>query len=385
MVKIYSKQDIHLLDWERINEGNKLKCFLEALVTKEPHLLVKNVHGEFHLLAIDEILLPILSVSTNSVHQKSTYISSIISQYLDYAKEELLSSPKLNYFKKAVLRAGFQLCKSVFRAFKADDVVFINNWLVSTNLYPDFSQDTLNEIKTELIRFFPGKAIVFRSVCDRIDDELKSQLQNQGFSSIVSRHIFLFDPAIKKNWKKRANVIDQKLWDKSDGFTWVNGQSIFERDHLGKALKMYFDLYIEKHSPWNPKYDQDFLSLALKSGFLDIHLLKFKEEVCGVQAIASNGKVMTTPFIGYDQSFPKEAGLYRFLNLQLINQAREKNFILNMSSGADTFKKQRGGTSSFEYNMVYFDHLPVWRRWFWKVFDYASEKIIKPGLLHYKA
>ena len=42
--------------------------------------------------------------------------------------------------------------------------IYINNFLLSTNLYPDFSQKHIDEIKNFLIEKYPDHALIFRSI-----------------------------------------------------------------------------------------------------------------------------------------------------------------------------------------------------------------------------
>ncbi len=47
---------------------------------------------------------------------------------------------------------------------RARDTVHVNNWLLSTNLYPALSEAQIRAITTHLIARFPTHAIAWRSV-----------------------------------------------------------------------------------------------------------------------------------------------------------------------------------------------------------------------------
>ena len=78
----------------------------------------------------------------------------------------------------------------------------------------------------------------------------------------------------------------------------------------------------------------------------------------GVIGFFQRGEVMTAPIVGYDTTLPQALGLYRRLTAIALRRARSERLLFNMSAGAGSFKRHRGGTAAFEYTMVYNRHLP---------------------------
>ncbi len=66
--------------------------------------------------------------------------------------------------------------------------IYINNFLLSTNLYPEFTQEHINDIKNFLIQKYPHYAIIFRSINTQ-NSNLLSCFSN--WTRIVSRQVFI--------------------------------------------------------------------------------------------------------------------------------------------------------------------------------------------------
>ena len=62
---------------------------------------------------------------------------------------------------------------------------------------------------------------------------------------------------------------------------------------------------------------------------------------------------MTAPIVGYDATLPQEKGLYRMLMALASQRARERKLLYNMSAGAASFKRNRGGVAALEYSAIY--------------------------------
>jgi hypothetical protein len=121
----------------------------------------------------------------------------------------------------------------------------------------------------------------------------------------------------------------------------------------------------------------------IDSNLLKVHLIRFEGKIVAVLATFEQNGVITTPFIGYDPNAPAEWGLYRLMNMKLMQEAINRNLILHQSSGAGDFKKQRGGESAYEYNFIYNKHLNAFRRSPWKLFEYMTDRYIIPNMEKY--
>jgi len=196
----------------------------------------------------------------------------------------------------------------------------------------------------------------------------------------VSRPVLYLDPSKGKYKRKRMFKSDQKLWEKSqDGYYWEKNPELSKTEQA-RLLSLYQSLYLDKYSSLNPQYTPAYLDVLLESKALDFHVLKKEDEIFGVTAFFKQNGQITTPFIGYDREVPLKVGLYRFLNLRLMEEAIEEKLLLNMSSGAANFKKIRGGKGSMEYNMVFDRHLSPTYRVPWQIYELISKHIAVPEM-----
>lgn len=343
---------------------------------------ISNIKSELLLYKLGMNSIPV--VVNNPDKDKSCYINSPKNQYINYSREEILKNEKYGKFLKFSAMPGFSLLTMLSDISEFDRCVTINNHLVSTNLWPRISDAEAQMLLERLVRDFPDRAIVFKSVNDYTEASLLSKLKELGCYPVVSRQLFFLDSGNNKIKKKRCNVVDRKLCEKSSSIE-IEYPKTLTDEEARRINELYTELYIRKHSLYNPHYNDNYIKMAVESGFLKLQVLKEEGEIIGFQGIQSVNGVITTPFIGYDQSLPQEKGIYRMLSYKLIEEAFNKGDILNMSSGAAQFKMQRGGKPAFEYNLVYDKHLPFKKRLLWKVFYEMSERFIKKGMLKYKS
>jgi hypothetical protein len=153
---------------------------------------------------------------------------------------------------------------------------------------------------------------------------------------------------------------------------------------VARIVELYNALYLTKYSLNNPMFNERFMRLALRRGNLRLVVLQKDGRIDAVLGYFCRNGVMTTPVFGYDTTLPQEVGLYRMLSVVLFHIARENRHLLNASSGAAEFKRNRGAVGVIEYSAVYDKHLPFHRRLCWSVLWVLLEKIGVPLTLKYK-
>ncbi len=378
--RIYNSDNIDELDWSSYHDGIQSQRYLEPLVKNGVSSYITNSSCELMICAGHQLLLPLV-LSSNSKNQ--TYVVSNNTQFIDYPLEEIVQGSKYPKYVKIGSRLFFALLKMIGRLSRFDNCVFVNNWLVSTNLYPQLSKEVIDDLMGCLSAHFPKKTIVFKGLLREFNAGIMDALAENNCKEIVTRQVYMMDPALKKYKKKRPYTQDKKHAEKSEGLQWSVQESLSDEEK-SKIIAMYTDLYIRKYSVHNPHYTPSFLSLLLHKGVMTLHVLKENERIQASQLIFTLNGMLTTPMIGYDAQEPKEKGLYRLMNMALMQEAIEKNFVLNMSSGASSFKKQRGGVPVFEHNMVKYNHVGPVRRLPWLIFKMLSDKVVKPGMEKYE-
>ncbi len=338
-------------------ESDGIGRFLCELMRRGPLELIENVSSEFTALRVNQHLLP---VTVSSGQAGNAYVVSPLTHWVTYAQDELreLHSPVL----ERVLRIALEWLGSWLRFGRADDVVFVNNLPVSTNLHPDFTLEELRSMTQGLTQGYPNHAVGFRSVCDR-DSRLPEFLRELGYRLIPARSV-TFVPTRGGAFRAKRDVrSDSRLLPES-GYA---ARALTEPTpaELERVTELYRLLYIEKYSEHNPRFKPEFMELALRTGLLEFVVLERNGRLDGVIGFYQREGVLTVPVLGYDTRLPVKTGLFRMLSNAFAEIAYERGLDLHASSGVAAFKRSRGGEPELEYTAVYTSHLPLKNRLVW--------------------
>ncbi len=364
-MQLYDQKNIDKLPWPDTQEGHRAKDFLIPLISKGTHTYIENVKTDMAALTVDNLVLPI---SINETEWNNSYVCSLYGQYILYAKDEIqqISSPIL---RKLVSGAVHVLGKAL-KAGQVNKVVQVNNWLLSTNLYPDLSENQIQKITDFLRKKYPNHALVFRTVHNK-QKQLLTALESTGYQRIFSREIFLLDPKDPAVWKERHVKKDLRLLKES-----AYSEAKPKLEEAQRLANLYKCLNTDKFSAQNPQFKNTFIELALKSDVLTMNGLSSEDSLDGVFGWTSRSGMMVAPFFGYETSLPQDKGLYRQISLLSMLKAKEENLILHMSAGAGSFKKRRKAKAVPEYHMIYSEHLSWARRIPWWILNQISRHVI---------
>lgn len=374
-MKIYNRENIATLNWETYKDGLYAKQFLLPLIAGDPKNYIQNADCEMAVLAFQEYLLPLVLGKPEAC--ANSYVCSPYAQYIRYAKKEM----DIEFPGKPVFRITAKLILSLTGVFckvcRFDRVVYVNNWLLSTNLYHEFDPDQLQQIRDLLIAHFPDRAIVFRSVNDRLNVKLLQKLKSAGFYDLLSRQVYIVDYRDKTYTKRTDFKNDEKLFQKLQAFEWTGADTVSETE-LPVLKTLYDTLYLGKYSTINPQFTLAFVHHAQATGILQFQVFRHHGKIVAVIGFFVRDGVMTNPFVGYDFSYPAETGLFRMLVLRAIKEAERMQVVFNMSSGASRFKQTRGAEPAIEYNLVYAAHLNYMRQLPWRFFRWLSHRVVIP-------
>ncbi|MDU8357367.1 hypothetical protein [Pseudomonas syringae group sp. J309-1] len=311
-----------------------------------------------------------LAVSINDGHdpEDNCYVVSPRTAYSGYAREELnrIGRPWLT----RPLSALTQGVDALLSAAKVDKLVHVNNWLLSTNLYPaDWDLNELPQISAFLQRTFPDHALCFRSINAFSNRELKQRLRGLGFLSIPSRQVYVFDgrSGADAPFLRHHNTrLDRTLLRRS-AYEVVPGSALSDSDFV-RVEQLYNLLYLDKYCRLNPHYSARWIQRGQREGWLEIRVLRTPDgRIDGALGWFANDATISTPIVGYDTALPQKTGLYRQLTCLCLLEAAERRTVLNFSSGAAGFKRLRGGQPQIEYSLIKVAHLPWRRRWIWRL------------------
>ena len=356
--------------------------WLSAMQTEGVSALIANV--DTHLRALHHQTLGVtLPISVGDREYGASYVFSPYTHYVSYAREEL--SMLQSRVARAALSALLTPVGWLFKASRFNKAVQVNNRLLSTNLYPLIGAAEIASLAELLLREYPDRTLIFRSLNTRTTPVYLKTLQKLGFRLVPSRQVYLYDSPdripSKARWLQKR---DYALLDKH-GYDICGPEELSVSDSP-RLAELYRLLYIEKYSAHNPIFTPLFFEQALQKDLLKLYALRSRStgRLDAVLGYYIQDGIMTTPVFGYDTAVPQEVGLYRMLSAVLLRQAAEEGCLLHESAGAAQFKRNRGATAEIEYSAVYDRHLPLYRRTGWAMLSLLLNKVGVPIMQKHK-
>ncbi len=313
---------------------------------------VVNIDAKIEAIELGGLPFPVV---VNRVGRENAWVSSPLTTYSGYALEEarrLLPKALAWPLARVIGTADRWLGGTGF-----DHAVSINNWLLSTNLYPSTDGIDFAALRKTLKARWPDQAIWFRSLNFVQHADWLHALASAGFELVPSRQVYLFHDiercaADHQNLRRDLKLLQSTPLERVDGSTFGDAD-------FAATEALYAQLYIDKYSKLNPRYTAAFLKAWHRAGLLELTGFRDRSDrLCAVIGIFAQGSLLTAPIVGYDTAWPRAAGLYRLLMAHVLKTTMDRGGTLNLSAGAAHFKRLRGGTPAIEYSAVLSEHLP---------------------------
>jgi len=327
---------------------------------------IKNIKGKKKEIKKVSVFIP-------SENKEQSWVVSPFNHYISSAKEELYKIRKPSLVKLLELLIG--LLSILLKKIKIDNVIFIDNWFLTTNPIPTFKMEEIRSVEGELKK--EKKAIIVRSLNEKTAKEEMDLWKNAGYELITSRQVYLFDPGEKIDNKKRRKIKKDLHLLKSKHFE-IKEEKVLAEDEYRKIQELYHALYIEKYSAFNPQYTEEYFKEMHEKSCVNYVTIRKEGDIIGFIGYFVKNGIIYAPYLGYDQKMDQKEGLYRTLFIYLIQKAMKENLLFHQSAGASDFKRQRGSNAYIEYMAVYTKHLPLNKRWGWKIIQFISNKIAAP-------
>lgn len=339
---------------------------------------IGNLSCELRLLELGRWQMPV-SINQGGERANNCYVVSPLTAYSGYARDELQRLP--NQWLAAVLKPLVAAVERLLRSARIERIVQVNNWLLSTNLYPsNWQGEGLDELTHELRTRFPGHAFGLRSLNPASNGELLARLRALGYLAVPSRQVYLFDGRAgpDSTYLRHHNCrLDATLLRRS-GYRVESAETVAAAE-FERLEQLYNLLYLDKYSPLNPHYSAAWLQQGLRDGWLELRVLRSAcGRIDGVAGWFSSDTVISAPIVGYDTALPQRSGLYRQLTRLCLAEAAQRRMLLNFSSGAAHFKRLRGGQPQIEYSLVHVAHLPLRQRLVWRILAFLLQAIGVP-------
>lgn len=370
-IQLYDAIDLPNLDWPPTPDGDYARRYLTPLLTDGPLPYVANAHTDLRLLRVEDRLLPL---TLNRYHPDNSYVCSPFNHYFAYGQEEFdkLGRPTL----VRLLRLIFKPINNYYRRRDFDRVVYVNNWLVSTNLYPALSPAQIETASAFLRHGFPDRPIIFCSVDAWSNPELVRTLLSLGYRLLFRRKVYYQHPTEPALWQRKQIKVDLSKYRRSP-YLLVDHEQLTDEDAV-RLAEIYRLLSLDKHSSFNPQFTVKFIRLMLRERLLIFKAFRGEAGLDAALGYFVRNGLMTQPFFGYDTRLPAKQGLYRLLSMEVLLEGRRRGLRVNASAGVGHFKRLRGGQPVLEYHAVYDRHLPPEQRRPWTLLKLLLDNIAAP-------
>lgn len=355
------------------------QAFAKMVAFPQTETIIRNAHTQIKILKVGEQLF--FPVSINNEVVPNTFVCSPFTAYVLYAKDELKLKVPNQLLQLPVLLI-IKLLGVFLRLGKIDKNIHVNNFLLSTNPYQEWNGLEIEAITSWIQNQYPNHALVFRSLNLYQHQSLISQFEQQGYSKIGSRQVYIYDKPYNDWWQHNNNKNDARIIKKQQ-LRYLSHDGM--EPYLEEALALYNLLYLEKYSPYNPQFTLTYFKHCYHSKLM--HFQGYADEKGQLKAFSGLfvlDNTITSPLVGYDIYAPQKEGLYIHAIQLIFKYKFETGKLLNLSSGASQFKRMRGGMPSMEYTVVYTQHLPLYRRMIWGFLQFISNNIGIPLIEKYE-
>ncbi|WP_425618118.1 GNAT family N-acetyltransferase [Anatilimnocola sp. NA78] len=352
--------------------------WIELLTSRPANTLVRNLDTRWAVLCVDDALMP---VTINELEYSNSYVCSPYGACVLYPQSEVKKVD--NVFVQELVRGLTFSLAPLLRAAQINRIVCVNNWLLSTNLYPPFDSGHIPDLTQMLAERYRTHAITWRSLNEVTNSVLLQKLVAEGYLLVPSRQVYFFDGGDGAYLRKPNNVWDRKRLLNS-GLQIVSHEELQASD-AAQIEQLYRWLYVDKYSPQNPQFTAELIEEFRARHLLTMWGLRDSTgDLVGIAGAFERNGVMTVPLVGYDTSLPRNLGLYRCLMSIVLQEAVRRKVKLNLSSGAAHFKRLRGGEPCIEYTAVYSQHLSMASRLAWRSLAALMQKVGVPILRKYQ-
>ncbi len=348
-IEIYSKENLENIRWPKEQEVHLDKPFLKTLMNEGISHFISNAEGVFYILVIENKIIPIILASGN---KKNCYLCSPYEHYVSYAKSLL---PR----RKKILIPLIDFIGAFVHFCGLNDVIYVNNWLLSENIYSDLTFDEVREITFALKKKFPKKIILWPSLNKSINYDLMENLKRLGYEFVYNRTTYIVDSKGQEISARKSLKSDKKRFKKSGYFF-----SDFKESDVNRVYKLYSQLYINKHFKNNPHLTKEIFK-AYRNSSIKIKTLKKGDKIDAVYGFKQGGSSLVGVFIGYDLELPQKNNLYPTLIQDLLQEGERKEIKVNLGAGNGGFKRNKGAQAYDEFIAFYNQDVKISQKFAW--------------------
>jgi hypothetical protein len=341
-------------DWPGGTEP--LQAYATSFARLGADSLIANVRTRLLVLLDGDVAVP---VTVNDAEYDNSYVCSPYTAYVAYARAELylLGNPRA----EAGLGRLIDVAGVMLKRAQINRTVVVNNWMLSTNLYPRTWVPDIPRLTALLTRTFPDHYVCFRSLNAWTNARLSATLAGNAYRAVASRQVYIYDQ-LQTTWLGRKDVRRDRHLALETRYRLVQHDGFGEPDYARMAT-LYDLLYRQKYPTHNPAFTAEYIRLCHRERLMTFVGLRDPDDTLdGVIGLFEMDNLLTAPIVGYDTALDQRLGLYRLLMLQPFVAAMQSGSNINLSAGAASFKRLRGGQPIVEYSAIYDRHLARHRR-----------------------
>ena len=332
--------------------------YLAGVLSEGPRAYADNADVGMEALLVDGTLLPLV---LSGGAEGTAETCSPYSHYVLYTVEEV--SKRHPRVPRWLFSAGAAPLGRLLRLAGIDRVVSVNNWLLSTNPSVRFDAEQVKEVTACLTSRYPDRAILWRSLNPSIDEALIECARRSGYRLLRRRLVYMVDSGLQV-YRNYLNARRDFTLLKRTRYKVISDHQALA-PYAERMTELFRSLYLGKHSLLNTAFNSRFFALALASGPFEFRGFLADGQLAAFVSFFTKDQMMMAALIGYDLNQPRSQGLYRLAIATFLDEATTRGFRLNLSAGADSFKRFRGGMPVDEYDAVYDRHLPTRQRMGW--------------------
>lgn len=361
-----------------MNFNDKSQAYVKLFQQYPTHELISNVKTTMITSQLGKYIFP---VTINETEYSSSYVCSPYNALVTYSQDEV---HKIKHHGLQIILASLMgSLGALFRFSMINKIVCVNNFLLSTNPYPDWMGEGAADYLEQLRQVYPKHAFMYRSLNEHTNAPLIAELKSLGYVLMPSRQVYIFDSNLDDFFAHNNTQNDRRALAKSE-YEVVAHQDIAVGDYA-RIVQLYNQLYLEKYSQHNPQFSERLIAYWHQHHLLTMYGLRDQHGILqGVVGLFTSEQLITAPLVGYNTALPSSKALYRILIYLVLEYSKQKKCCLNLSSGASAFKMLRGGKPFIEYSAIYINHLPMYRRAVWHFINGLLNRVFVPILIKYK-
>jgi hypothetical protein len=223
---------------------------------------VANIDAQIETIEAGKLTLP---VTINDATQRNAWVCSPLTTYSRYALEETHRvAPRV---LAAPLSGVLGAADWWLRRAELDCAVSLNNWLLSTNLYPATRGIDFCALAASCQLRWPRHSVWFRSLNFAQHADWLHALLAAGFDLIPTRQVYLFRD-MPRNVTKHQNLRRDLQLLRTTPLARVGHDEFTDAD-FEQSEALYAQLYLDKYSRLNPHYTAAFLKAWHRAGLLE--------------------------------------------------------------------------------------------------------------------